>query len=333
MKETLDTQVETSANLSWCPNAILRLRRAELQYGRATPVEFLSQCKLHFQSRSGHLSCYEELRNCLRGVDASLQQNLYQKLADVGRDEPRNRSGSNTVTKLNLMKLEYCFVASPNASDNAAKRLAHKAIRLYCEALCASSFDSQVTAQFAVLACMASFRAAETAPGLVNRNNESLLLLKSGFLLRHCMSKCVDDYPTIIVFLHLVILLGGSTLATKLFAKLSIKNVQWESTGHMLLTRLSSLHPRMTQQSDESLEPLQILSAATNANTHSSKSINRHLISGLECGSYVSVVEAARLRTQLRQSFSQKLYDLETCRIRQIRRPDQPQKLSLSSGR
>lgn len=278
------------------------------------------------------MTCFDELRDSLVSLNATLQQ----QVVEFAREEADRVSGSSTsgtIPLLNAVRLEYCFLISPAISATSVQRFVCKVVCRYRKLCGANGQSDESVSQLTTLACMATLRT--THPEQEKPNGHSLQhvsVLRSAFLLRYCLTRSKDDYPTLVVLTRLLILLGTVSLSAVMFMKLSIKNLQWENAGHLLLTRLSTVHPGRTHGDEPKFDPLQTLDLALTANDNSVKSVRRHIMAGLNHKSYMNVMETIGLREDLKRSFSKQLYIVENARVKRLRdlldSEKQPLKLS-----
>ena len=279
------------------------------------------------------LCCFDELRNSLAVLDDKLQQNF----VDFAQETARTLSdsgASSVIPLLNALKLEYCFVISSRMTVQITRDFGRKIIDKYHQ-FCSMKKDvDEPGAQLAMLACMALLRANQAVQeSTINRTLGNVSQLQAGFLLRYSLTRSKDDYPTLVVLTRISTLLGATSFSASLFKKLSIKNLQWENAGYLLLTRLSTLHPQRSEGSGGTFDPLQMLDLAMVANTNSIRSVRKLIMVGLNNKSYINVMESIALREDLRRSFSKQIYRIESARTRRLRGAPKSERDSVSPGK
>jgi N-terminal acetyltransferase B complex non-catalytic subunit len=301
--------------------------------GRYTADDLVKACEHYFSMRCRQLTCFDELRAPVGLLDAPFQQ----RLVEFSQDEARKLSQLPTASPmvlLNALKLEYCFLVSPATSATITRDFVCKIVCRYREFCSANRQSDESVAQLAMLACTATLRATHVEQeNKGNPNLQYVSYLQAAFLLRYCLTRMKDDYPTLVVLTRLLTLLGAVSFSAIIFKKLSIKNLQWENAGHLLLTRLSTLHPQGSNGDEGTFDPLQTLDVAMAANANSIRSVRRHIMAGLNHKSYVNVVETIGLREDLRKSFSKQLYEVEATRAKRLRDLPDSEREPFSSGK
>lgn len=295
---------------------MLRLLRIERLKDRCTAEELETACRRYYSRYSGRLSCFDELRDVVDVLDVSQRQSLISFAEEHAKERSESSASSPTARSLNALKLEYCFSISAAISVGGGQEFACKAISSY-QSCFLDGESGALIAPMAMLACMAVLQASQE--GVKGDAHLHLTRLQAGILLRHCLARSRDDYATLVVLTLLSRLLGAISLSATLFEKLSIRNLQWENTGHLLLSRLSTLHPHGSNTSEGRFDPLQMLDIATAANLRSVKSVRSHVMAGLDQKSYVNVMETIEFKEGLKQSFARHLYNVEHARIRRLR--------------
>jgi N-terminal acetyltransferase B complex non-catalytic subunit len=332
LRECLDEGLKALPDSRDLLYGTLRLLQLERVKGRCTAQDLLDACKQYFSVRCEHLSCFDELRGPLDVLDSNYQQNfvdLTNKAAIVNSEsEP-----SSIIRVLNALKLEYFFLMSPQTATDALQDFSRKVVETY-QQFCSTKRDSgEPGSQLPILACMALLQTNPTEQeGTVDQNLQHVSDLQAGFLLRYCLARFRDNYPILVVLTRITTLLGAISMSAKFFKKLSIKNLQWENAGHLLLTRLSTLHPQGSKGGEGSFDPLQMLDLATSANANSVRSVRRLIMVGLNNKSYVSVMETISLREDLKKSFSKQMYRIETARSQRQRGISSTEGESVSPG-
>jgi N-terminal acetyltransferase B complex non-catalytic subunit len=311
---------------------MLRLVHLECERDLCTAEDLLEACKQYFLMRFDQLSCFDELRAPLELLKTSLQKEFF----DFALEDANTKAESGTssvVPYLNTLKFEYCFLISPNTAAQTAQDFCCKVIDTY-QQFCITTKDSgEPGAQLVMLACMALLQPTQLVQeGMVDRKVHDTSYLQAAFLLRYSLTKCKDNYPTLVVLTRILTLLGAVSLSATFFKRLNIKNLQWENAGHLLLTRLSTLHPHRSKGNEDAFDPHQMLELAITANTTSVGSVRRLIMVGLNHKSYVNVMETISLRKDLKNSFSKQMYCIESARAQRLRDIPSSARDNVSSG-
>jgi N-terminal acetyltransferase B complex non-catalytic subunit len=313
---------------------MLRLRRLEQTMDRCPAEELETSCQSYFSRYCGRLSCFDELRDVVDSLDARRQQDFIHFTQDHAEQGPE-ASVSRGIRTLNALKLEYCYAISPAGSATTSQNFACKAIDIYKQS-CSHEGESGVAiAQTAMLACMALLRSGEAeSEDKHAQANRHIARLQSGFLLRHCLERSKDDHTTLVVLTYLSTLLGAISISAVCFGKLSIKNLQWESAGHLLLSRLSTLHPLKFKGGDGArLDPLHKLQHAIGIKKHFLASVTEHVMAGLNQRSYVNVLETIEFKEDLKRSYSESLFQVEYARTTRLRDLTDSNRDKISAGK
>lgn len=333
LRECLDGGLKISPTSRDLHYGMLRLRQLEKVKGSCTAEDLLDTCKQYFSMRCNRLSCFDDLRDPLGVLDAKFQRQFIE-FAVEGAESHSESKIPTLIPTLSSLKFEYCFFISHQLAVNTTPSFVRKVVDTY-QQFCIKAIDSgEPYAQLAMLACMATLRVGQTEQeGILDQNLLHVCQLQTAFLLRYCLTRCRDDYPTLVVLTRICTLLGAISLSATFFKKLSIKNLQWENASHLLLTRISTLHPPPSKGSEGAFDPLQLLDLALAANANSVKSVRRLIMVGLKNKSYVNVMETVSLREDLKRSFSKQIYVIESGRCQRLRSLSSHEGDSVSSGK
>ncbi len=298
---------------------MLQLLGQERAKDRCTADDLTDACKQYFSTRCDQLSCFDELRGPLEVLDAKHQQQFVDFAYETTKGNS-NTGASSVAPVLSALKLEYCFLISQGKATQTTRDFSRKVVKMYQQIHGMERESGEPGAQLAMLACMALLRANQSEEvGTIDQDLRNISLLQAGFLQRYCLTRCRDNYPSLIVLTRISTMLGAISLSAAFFKKLSIKNLQWENAGHIFLTRLSTLHPQRSKDSEGAFDPLQMLDLATAANFNSVRSVRRLIMIGLDSKSYVNVLETISLRDDLKRSLSKQIYCVESARTKRLR--------------
>lgn len=296
--------------------ALLSLAQAQ---GNST--ELLQACENYWHKFRRKPFCFEDLKDPITALDQSHQQSLLGTLSkDVsGASDIAESSSADYVPALNLLKLRYCFSLSSGASKEQLKLFACEALALYQN----SAKTTFPCPEAALVGAIALVRLAfEVQSGSSSKSRPDQFLLQAIFVLEACRSISKDYYPYSLLLLHLKSLLGLMSLVMKDFQGLNIKNVQWETTGHLLLTRISTTHPHVAGGSaslaNVRIEPLRALHAALTMSDNAGDSLSAQIRSGLKNGSYANVIDSVAMRADFENSLSKRIFAQEAIRISRL---------------
>jgi N-acetyltransferase B complex (NatB) non catalytic subunit len=319
VKEILNDAMKVAPDSRDLHLGLLRVLRLQRAKNECTDGNLAHACQQYFKRSSRRLYCFDDLREAVHFLSADSLGHFLKFVEDTVRSNSQVPA-SPAIPRLNELKVGYCFSISKAEEAGLVTAFLPRILRRYRDTLADDGIDHEITAQIATLACMALFRAHQLSQEN-GRNNQSGFVsqLQAAALLRYHMTRSEDNYATFIVLSRLLVLSGSLSLSAKCFKDLSIKNLQWENAGHLMLTRLSTLHPQRSKTSIGTFEPLQMFDLALITNTNSIRSSRRQIMVGLNHKSYVNVLESLTLKDDLRKSFSKQLFRLENDRIRRLR--------------
>lgn len=332
MREILNDGLNIHSDSRDLKYGMIRVLQLQQAQDGCIADDLLGACKQYFLSRCEQLSCFDELQSPLEVLDTRFQQELID-YADDHMKTNLELAAASIVPLLNVLKLEYCFLITPDMTAQPACDYGCKVVGAYRD-LCITKRDSgEPGAQLAMLASMALLRGSQAVQeGTVDCNLQNSSHLQAAFLLHYCLKRSRDSYPTLVVLTRLSTLLGAISFSAACFKKLSIKNLQWENAGHLFLTRLSTIHPHGSKDTEATFDPLQLLDLAMAANAKSVRSVRRLIMVGLNNKSYVNVMETIALRDDLKRSFSKQMYCIESARTKRLRHILDSEKESVLSG-
>jgi N-terminal acetyltransferase B complex non-catalytic subunit len=147
------------------------------------------------------------------------------------------------------------------------------------------------------------------------------ILIQAAGLLEHLIGRSPHNYEALLLLVRIYLLLGAGSLALKTFSKLSVKQMQYETVAHSLLTRISTIHPHAapcTEETEKDFNPQAALKLALSFYQSSEMATTAARTSGLEHGSYLNVEGSIDLHNSLKYSICRKMWVLETRRIQRL---------------
>ena len=317
----IKTALQKQEDLRTAHQALLAIAQANELSNKTHDVLFRA-CEDYWQKFRRKAFCFEDIRDALSALGERSQEKFLDQLSSEDLESATSGStdsSKTTMPALNVLKLRYCFSLPVGVSGRQLERFVCDALEVYRTSLDSSSPCPEA----ALLAAMALVRLAFA--GLAETKSASRYdqhLLQAVFVLETCRTKIQDYYPYSLLLLQIKSLLGLMSLAMKDFKGLNIKNVQWETTGHLLLTRISTTHPRSagttTPSEEGGIEPLRALGAALFMSESAGESLSTQIRSGLKNGSYVNVIESVDMRSDLEHSLNRHLVIQEEARIKQL---------------
>lgn len=256
--------------------------------------EVLDTCHIYYELFGTKAFCFDDLIHRLSPLGAESVRS-FQSMLDKDLTTPRSPGQD-----LFALKLGYHLLFTDDSTQSEAVELANQALRLYVS----NAEDQAVSPEAVLLAVLALLREAA-------RSASTILVLQASMILQTACSKYKDYYPLRILLTQVQIVSGQMHLAMQHFVHLSVKNLQWETVGHLLLTRISSLHPHQYGKEEDSLNPLAALDTALTVFDNSRKSLGQAIQDGLKRGNYSNVIDTVELRTNLERSVVHQLYAIE----------------------
>lgn len=215
------------------------------------------------------------------------------------------------------LKLQFHFQISQETEANLLLDFAAKAIQLYQNSLKATRILPEACQLAAISLSLEASRskASSTTP------LTSLLAVVP--LLTHCSESSEDFFPSMLMLISTYLTLGTVSAAMMHFKKLSIKNMQWETLGHIITSRISTLHPeqfgRITPSEAAGFNPYEALDLTLSVTDNSSALLIKGITQGLNTGSYVNVIGAVKMKTGVERSLNRQVALLEERRVQRAR--------------
>ena len=105
------------------------------------------------------------------------------------------------------------------------------------------------------------------------------------------------------------------------FKKLSVKNLQFETVGHLILTRISSSQPGLGGGQND-LDPLFELDTSLTVLENADNTLVRGIREGLRFGSYSNIYNSVKMRSDIEQSVNKQIYAIEERKVSMWRGKD-----------
>lgn len=196
---------------------MLQLQQLERVKENCTDEDLLKACKQYFSMRCKQLSCFDELRGPLEVLDVKFQRHFIDFTHEKAKAGSESESPILHPT-LHSLKFEYCFFISHEPAAETTPIFVRKVVDTY-QRFCIKASDSgEPYAQLAMLACMATLQVCQTElQSTLDQNLLHLCHLQTAFLLRYCLTRKRDDYPTSVVLTRICTLLGAISLSATFF--------------------------------------------------------------------------------------------------------------------
>ncbi|KIX00353.1 uncharacterized protein Z518_10492 [Rhinocladiella mackenziei CBS 650.93] len=256
----------------------------------------LRTCKEYSEAFALKAFCFDDLKESLRQLDKARFDDFMKCLSE----------NHENLAELFKLKLSY----SSFSSDVRRKDL----LDFICRALSlyqGSLSKGPACAEAAILAVMALLRLSQTED-----TRQSILF--AIIFLQIARSEFEDYYLLNILLVQLQSYLGLLSLAMESFVKLSVKNMQWETVGHLILTRISSLHPSSTGHGENAFEPLKVVDTGLTVLENAENALVRGIREGLRFSSYSNIYNSIRMRSDIERSVNRQVYAIEERKLRRL---------------
>ncbi|KIW26278.1 uncharacterized protein PV07_09389 [Cladophialophora immunda] len=290
---------------------LAKLNLQQSQNDGAEQDDLLETCKEYFEAFSSKGFCFDDLKEPLRQLDTPHFDRFKQIVS----------GHEGNLAKLFDLKLAYSTLP-PDASRSDLLDFAHRALQIYQTSLS----ESPSCPEAALLAVLAILR-------LANGKSSPSIVLFALILLQVARSKFEDYYILTILLVQLQSHLGLLSLGMENFVKLSVKNLQWETVGHLILTRISSLHPASGTELQQDFEPLLALETGLTVLENADGALVRGIREGLRFNSYSNIYNSVKMRSEIERSMNKQIYAIEERKVRRWRgEPDDHTVLPLTDS-
>ncbi|KIV94471.1 hypothetical protein PV10_02237 [Exophiala mesophila] len=259
-------------------------------------TQLLATCQEYADAFSTKAFCFDDLKDALNSLD----ETRFKAFSDSRLTDTSN------LGQLFSLKLEYSKIPTSDSGDTLV-RFVGRALALYKDSL----VNSPSCPEAAVLAVLALLR-------LSKAENNIEHALRATILLEAARAKFEDYYLFTVLLVQLTSYLGLFSSAMDTFTKLSVKNLQYETVAHLMLTRISTLHPLPSRPSDERLDPMFELDIAYTALVNADRALVRAIRDGLRFNNYSNIANSVEMRSDMKKSASLQLYMIEDRKVSRI---------------
>lgn len=287
----------------------------------------MKTCEAYADAFSTKAFCFDDLKGPLRRLDQTRLQSF--------RDARVAAADQNTLEQLFALELEYSLLPDTRTTKDLVD-FAVRALKLYHASL--SETSSQPCPEAAFLAVLAILRLGTNSTSTADSQKDNQgqqqpstdynNVLRAIILLETVRSSFADYYQLTVVLIRLQAYLGQLSSAMTTFTKLSVKNMQYETVAHLILTRISSLHPAAITIPSESttggggggaFDPLTAIETGLTVLENADGALVRGIREGLRFNSYSNIHNSVDMRLQLQNSTSRRIYAVEERKLRRLR--------------
>ncbi|KAK4616050.1 hypothetical protein CLAFUW4_10406 [Fulvia fulva] len=205
------------------------------------------------------------------------------------------------------LKDEFAKLAADSAASDVVNRFSANAIHLFHTAI--TSLDLGGRDRGAADAC---FLAVSGLINLYADLADTTYLLQAAYLADRLLKHNEHIYEARLILVYLYMQLGLGSSAMRFFDSLSVKEIQCDTVGHTLLTRLSITHPfRTLLANGDWFEPLERTYKALGIYPRHEDKLSETEASTLDHGQTGMIFDVHDLRNNLRLSYTRRLILLE----------------------
>ncbi|KAF2209957.1 hypothetical protein CERZMDRAFT_69769 [Cercospora zeae-maydis SCOH1-5] len=232
---------------------------------------------------------------------------LHRQSKDVAPDAEKQGSREWLEAKSESLKSHLRKIVNEDAAAPVLNAFVVDAIHLFHTATTKLALGHRKRA-----AADPCFLAVSGLVKLYANSHNPAYLLQSIFLTEQLLAFEPHVHEARLVLIYLYMRLGLGSEAMRLFDSLSIKEVQFDTVGHTLFTRLSTTHPFRTQlPSGDFFEPHERTNKALQASPRHENKLFETEAAVLEHNQTGMIFELNGLRKEIRQSFMRRVTLLE----------------------
>ncbi|RMD44340.1 hypothetical protein DV735_g837, partial [Chaetothyriales sp. CBS 134920] len=259
--------------------------------------DLLSLCQAYFSQHQTKIFVFTDLLPILRSLNRG-DRDRFQKFLSEQQSAPNGRQA--------LVMFERC-VEPPSTDLTVVLRRAREAVELNHLAHQEGLKATNMILLAALDLCYSSMVSSKVD-----------YILRAIVLLELARAQDPDAFHLSVLLIESYVKLGAISQALGRFAKLSIKNLQMESVAHLILSRISSIHPHQAMNEGLILDPIEALDAGVDVITRGADSLQGTLRMGLQNGSYSQIINTVQVKASNRTSIQKWLYAIEANKIMRL---------------
>ncbi|KAL1965647.1 hypothetical protein VTN77DRAFT_5324 [Rasamsonia byssochlamydoides] len=307
--------------------ALFDLTLWKIQTGVLTNTDLLNACKAYYDRNSNKLFCFGDLRKYVVNLG---KDEISDFVDHVLQSADKSSSEKDGVAKINALKLEYCFrlFSDDGTSRDEVEGFVSRCLQAYRQAerpkpdASPSTIENRPADDLCLLAVMALIRISDNWQRSQQNKSPSSVLIRAAGILERLLLDSPHNYQALLLLVRLYLLLGAGSIALKTFSKLSVKQMQNETVGHNLFTRLSTVHPHSAPPIEgaeyKDFNPQSALVQALTFYRNADVTATKSRTNGLNYGSYVNIEGSIDLQKRLRQSICRRMWALDVRRMQRL---------------
>ncbi len=305
--DDIDEEAEAQKQEVLAENDDLKKNQDTVQSQRDAQIDqvaLLETCKEYCEAFSEKAFCFDDLKDSLRRLDKSHHDDFVQ----ISKQKKGN------VAELFTLKVFYSSIPSEGAIPTHERNqelftFAHRALKLYQRSL----KESPSCPEAALLAALAILHLNIRKP-----NQQRVFIAMN--ILEIAREESPDYYIMTVLLILLRAHLGLLSWAMVNFTKLSVKNMQWETVGHLILTRISTLYPAFRGEVGD-LDPLLAAGSSVTVLENADKTLVRGIREGLRFNSFSNIYNSVKMRSDIERSLNKQICAIEERRISRWQSP------------
>lgn len=269
-----------------------KMRYLRGRSGESELDALLQTCKNYSQTFCEKAFCFDDLQESLRDLDKARFDDFTSSCPEEG-----------SLSRLFKLKLSYSSL-DVDVLHKDLLAFTSRALQLYHSAL-SNAAGCPEAVILAVMAILRLSTAEETRSPFI-----------AVVFLQIARTKFEDFYLFSVLLVQIQAHLGLLSLAMETFSRLSVKNLQWETVGHLILTRISSLHPMSSAPGEDTFEPLRAVDTGLTVLENADNALVRGIREGLRFNNYSNIHNSVAMRSDIERSVNRQIYAIEERKLR-----------------
>jgi N-terminal acetyltransferase B complex non-catalytic subunit len=214
------------------------------------------------------------------------------------------------LAEIEALKKQFRELVEASAATGPMLQFAKNAIRLFYAA------ESSLVEDRRRVKPDACFLSISALIRVFEQTRETSYLLQSAYLAKTLLLQNEHIHEAKVILIYLYMRLGLGSLALRMWHDLSIKEIQHDTVGHVLFTRLSLTHTAATKlDKKKQIDPLERLSHALGVYSRHEEKLAETEASVLSHGQTGMIFDLQELRDSLRSSLTRRIIHLERTRL------------------
>jgi N-terminal acetyltransferase B complex non-catalytic subunit len=209
-----------------------------LHHSLFSKAQLLSSCKTFFEAHSSRVSCFDDLKQVVEGLESEQRSDFYTFLTEM-REQSLNGTDVRTklrqiTSKTNAMKLQYLlhFSDMETRDDTETATFIAQCLEIYGSG---AEQEDRPSDDAGILAIAALMKFGSVKSQVYN--------LQAACLIHLLRDNSQYNFQATLLQLLNARILGLGSIAIAAFRDLKTQEVQLDTLGHLLYTRIATLHP------------------------------------------------------------------------------------------